>query len=82
MSRCRVEGTHVTCDTCVLLHDQPGTGNCTWNKAGLVYRATPSDGQLGDNMLGGDGLQQMPETELRAAGSCQSPDRDSGSKIM
>ena len=35
------------------------TSNCTCNKAGLVYRATPSDGRPGDDMLGGAGSQQI-----------------------
>jgi hypothetical protein len=58
MSRCRVEGTYV------LLHDQSGNGNSTRNRAGLVYRATPSDDRPNDDMLGGAGSQQMPETEM------------------
>jgi len=70
MSRCRVEGTHVTCDTCVFLHDEPETDNCSWNKAGLVYRVTPSDGHPSDNMLGGDGSKQMPETEVSQPDGC------------
>ena len=29
-----------------------------------MYRATPSDGRPVDDMLGGAGSQQMPETEM------------------
>ena len=47
-----------------MLHDHPGTVNYTWNKAGLVYRATPSDGHPIDAMLEGAGSQQVPKTEM------------------
>ena len=43
-------------------------GISTWNKAGLVYRATPSDDRPGADMLGGAGPQQMPEIEMNLSG--------------
>jgi hypothetical protein len=52
--------TRVYCSTI-----SPGLDNCTWNKAGLVYLATPSDGRSVDDMSGGAGSQQTPETEVK-----------------